>query len=356
MTKQELFTKVTGLTWDVEKLANMSDEKKKWLIPDGVILENAEGLKFKLTKEFAEEIGIDINDKVSTAEIVETLDHEPTAEDGEGWVKVIDVPASEAVEAHEAYYRIVGDETNTEYAEDPTYEVFNNYEFINDETSWNASYANGTLKVYYEKYPEEDCWNNTQNRACNYNDRVYEGTIDEAEVTANATWASEAAQKITIDGVDYYGAIFYGFEPQNVALFNDVALTESADKTLVITSIHYSAECGQSWNGAVNAPGAALPWAWIGFNYAGDVNAKVIWRYEGAEDIKPWDDELFGANGTKQYGWESVTKKYGAEFDINKFQMVLEKQIEVEFVEAVEAKDAVEEQAHWERKVIKIND
>ena len=351
MTKQELFTKVTGLTWDVEKLANMPDAKKQWLIPDGVILENVDGVKFKLTKEFADEIGIDINSKVSTVTVTERLDHEPTEADGTGWVKVIEVEAQDAVEYHAAYYKIVGDETNTEYPEDPTYEVSDSYDYVYDEASWNASYENGALKAYYTKYPEEDCWNNTQNRACNYNDRIYEGTLDELEVTATVAWASDNAQKITINDVDYYGAIFYGFVPQNVVLYNNVELTEAADKTLVITNIHYSEECGQSWEGAINNPGAQFPW--ICPIFSTDVNAKVIFRYEGAEDAMPWNDKVFNAG---DWGCESAPKHYGDEFDINKFQMVLEKQIEVEFVPEVEAKDAVEEVAHWEREVLQIED
>ena len=67
----------------------------------------------------------------------------------------------------------------------------------------------------------------------------------------------------------------------------------------------------------------------------------------------PWNDKVFN---TGDWGCGSVAKLYGDEFDINKFQMVLEKQIEVEFVPEVEAKDAVEEVAHWEREVLQIED
>ena len=115
MTKQELFTKVTGLTWDVEKLANMPEEKKKWLIPDGVILENADGVKFKMTKEFMDEIGLDIADK-SLVEIIE--DEEPTttvAPSTEPSVEPSDEPATEAPSTEPS-------EEPTEAPAEPSYE------------------------------------------------------------------------------------------------------------------------------------------------------------------------------------------------------------------------------------------
>lgn len=157
------------------------------------------------------------------------------------------------------------------------------WSFITDETSWNESYQNGGLKKYYQKYPEEDWWNTIADRACNYNDRVYEGTIGEDNVTCSVEWASNDAQKITIGENTYYGAIFYGFEPQDVELFNDVALEESANKTLHITSIHYNGDCEQCWKGAINAPGAVYPWAVI--DNVGD--AKVEMYYDD-QVCYPW--------------------------------------------------------------------
>ena len=329
--KQRLFTKITGLTFDVEKV---SAEKLSWLIPDGKMLDNSEGKRFVETRAFMEEAGLPVAGKVTTEVEKKYTKNKPA---GEGWKKVIDVEGVEGVVEH---WILDG----VEYAEDPTYVTSDSYDYVYDEASWNASETSGALAKYHTKYPEEDWWNNTANRACNYNDRVYVGTLDGVEVEAAATWASEAAQKLVIDGVTYYGAIFYGFDPCDVALFNDVALTESADKTLVITSVGYSEDCGRSWAGAVNNPGAQYPW--VCPNFDTDVNAMVIFRYEGAEDARPWGDKVFHEG---DWGCESVVKVFGADFDLAKFTMVLEK-VGVEHVEAVEA---VEEQYHWERTVVK---
>ena len=47
------------------------------------------------------------------------------------------------------------------------------YEYIHDEETWNASFENGALKDYYANNPDEDRWNVTENRACNFNDKIY---------------------------------------------------------------------------------------------------------------------------------------------------------------------------------------
>ena len=76
-TKQEMFTKVTGLTFDVKKI---TDEKKlAWLIPDGKMLDNAEGRKAKETKEFMAAAGLDEDSKFSTIDI----DYDPADEPGD---------------------------------------------------------------------------------------------------------------------------------------------------------------------------------------------------------------------------------------------------------------------------------
>jgi hypothetical protein len=66
-TKQELFTKVTGLTFDVEKITD--SKKLAWLIPDGAMLDNSDGRKALETKEFINVAGIDENSKFSTVEV-----------------------------------------------------------------------------------------------------------------------------------------------------------------------------------------------------------------------------------------------------------------------------------------------
>lgn len=66
-TKQELFTKVTGLTFDVEKITDL--DKLAWLIPDGAMLDNADGRKAKETKEFMTLVGLSEDSKFSTVEV-----------------------------------------------------------------------------------------------------------------------------------------------------------------------------------------------------------------------------------------------------------------------------------------------
>ena len=66
-TKQELFTKVTGLTFDVKKITD--PVKLAWLIPDGAMLDNPNGRKAKDTKEFMAMANLDEDSKFSTVEV-----------------------------------------------------------------------------------------------------------------------------------------------------------------------------------------------------------------------------------------------------------------------------------------------
>lgn len=61
-TKQELFTKVTGLTYDLEKISDKT--KLAWLVPDGSMLNNEEGRKAIDTKAFLEAADIDVKSKI----------------------------------------------------------------------------------------------------------------------------------------------------------------------------------------------------------------------------------------------------------------------------------------------------
>ena len=289
MTKQELFTKVTGLTFDVEKITD--PVKLAWLIPDGAMLDNAEGRRFETTKEFMSTAGIDVDGKVSL--IIESTagNGNPKAKpSGKGWKKIIDVAG---VEGSAAYWTLNG----VTYDEDPTFEESDSYDYIYDEASWNASFTNGMLKKYYTAYPDEDRYNTQAGR-----------------------WAW-AADKVDGEWPDY---------------------------------------CVQCWVGAVSANGAKYPW--ICPNFDTDVNSTIIFRYEGKGDVTPWNDTIFGnAEGHKEWGCASVANEFGDDtlaitanggsdtFDINKFTMILEHQ-GVEYVPAVEA---VEEQYHWEREVVK---
>lgn len=200
----------------------------------------------------------------------------------------------------------------------PSEEESDEYDYIYDEASWNESESNGALKKYHEKYPEEDWWNNAEDRPVNYNDRLYTGTLEGANVEGKAKWESDAAQSIVINGTKYYASIFYGFEPQSLELFNDVNLTEPVGEVFAITSVGYSSDCSRCWEGAINNPGAQYPWVCPIFDR--DVNAKVIFRYEGFEDVQPWGDKVFHSG---DWGCESVAKLYGDDFDISKFKMIV---------------------------------
>ena len=61
-TKQELFTKVTGLTYDVEKITD--PVKLAWLVPDGAMLNNKDGRKAIDTAAFLEAAGIEVKSKI----------------------------------------------------------------------------------------------------------------------------------------------------------------------------------------------------------------------------------------------------------------------------------------------------
>lgn len=71
------------------------------------------------------------------------------------------------------------------------------YNYVWNEETWNDSYQNGGLKLYYEAYPDEDRWNEQEQRPARSTDKV------------DGEWPSY---------------------------------------------------CVQCWKGAINAPGAKFPW------------------------------------------------------------------------------------------------
>lgn len=155
---------------------------------------------------------------------------------------------------------------------DPSVEYSNSFDYIYDEASWNDSYENGGLKLYYEKYPEEDLWNTVENRPATAADRAADGTYP---------------------------------------------------------------NCIHCWQGAINAPGAKYPWivphfdlienAKITFEYEGKEPVKP-WGDTLFSDV----------DGNKKWGCASVPVELGEEFildnqghttfDIDKFKMKLERQ------------------------------
>ena len=46
------------------------------------------------------------------------------------------------------------------------------YDYVCDEASWNESYQNGGLKKYYEAYPDEDRWNENEDRPARLSDKI----------------------------------------------------------------------------------------------------------------------------------------------------------------------------------------
>ena len=358
---QKLFTKVTGLTFSVDKIPA---EKLAWYIPDGAMLDNNDSEKLKVTSEFMESAGIDMSEKV-TSIIESTLNNEDpkVKPEGDGWKKVVDV---EAVEEVIEKWILNG----TEYNSDPTFESLESFEVISDESSWNASFANGILKLYYEKNPSEDVWNNNESRACNFNDKVYTAKVytdasgegDFEEKQFKALWLSDEVQQIIEIGGDanvYYIPMFYDVPAQLFEMFCNAPggyaakaadLTDSSAHYIKIVSAAFGGEgVGPAYAGWI-ANGAQIPWICIDFTES-DPGVKVIFKYEGKSDVYPWNDNLFGnGEGHKAWGIASLPQEFGeGTTDVSKLQIVFEHQ----GVEHIEPVEGVEEQYHWERKVVK---
>ena len=211
------------------------------------------------------------------------------------------------------------------------------YEYIHDEASWNASYANGGLKKYYAAYPDEDLWNAEAGRAANFNDRVYtvevyQGSEKIGDAELQATWG-EAAQKVTDRSThdEYYMTMSAVAGEDLYELFEDADLATSTGKSVKILSIGFP-DCTHTWIGASSAPGAKYPW--IVLNFTDDVQAKVRFRYPNYTDIAPWGDVVFGTS--KDWGCASVPTEFAndgfllvdgeSSFDISKFKLILVKE------------------------------
>jgi hypothetical protein len=177
-------------------------------------------------------------------------------------------------------------------------------EYIADADSWNNSYQNGALKKYYEKYPEEDLWNGERKNG--FNDRHYTGTIDGNNVECGTTWFSATAQKMNIDGTDYYAAIYYDMEPRELELFNDGALTESAGKTFNITEVTFP-----GFDHAFDAVDKnVLPW--IAVNFDEPFNGTITMTYDEGEPVMPWGE----APREMSFGLASVPAEFGNQYNL----------------------------------------
>ena len=325
------FQALTGLRYDISQLvegASTAEEKQKvynfisWNIKKGRIMEKANNKA--LETAILDSIK-SLNQNSTIDDVVETY----TAEEAAAYNATLPGAIKE------------GDEMDSN-------EIVP-YEFIHDEESWGLSAGNGVLHKYYEKYPDEDHWNVAENRAGNFNDKVYEVEIGNGVYDFAAYWQSDNVQKITNleDSEEvYYLDMFYSLDENEHELFTDASLTESANKTATFTKVKWNAEtCPQCWEGAVNAPGAKLPWVAVMFDT--DVNAKLRFDYEGKDSVYPWGDTIFGIGEDKKaWGLASPAKEFDDDtlalaanggtdsFDGGNFQMTL--------VHTVTAEEAIE--------------
>lgn len=219
------------------------------------------------------------------------------------------------------------------------------FDYVHDEESWNDSYQNGGLKLYYQKYPSEDLWNPTEHRAANFNDKAYAAIIyADAEQTTvikeaqfNAFWYSDTVQKITNreDSSEvYYIDMFYSVDDSIHELFTDSAMQTSANKYIKITEASFP-DCIHCWEGAISNPGAKYPWVVPHFGEIRD--SKIIFKYVGKDDVMPWGSKVFVSGS---WGCASIPTEFNDDsfdikgenaFDIDKFQMVLQYEVPVPY-------------------------
>ena len=189
------------------------------------------------------------------------------------------------------------------------------WDYIYNESSWNSAYQDGKpLYKYYQDHPEEDLWNTAENRAVNFNDRWYTGTIDGEEVSCGTQWAADGVQKITVDGTDYFMEIWgYDLTPKDCALYTDVEMTESADKTFEIATVAFSADCVHCWEGSINAPGAAYPW--VAVDVPTPFEGTIQFIYDEGTPVYPWGE------GTREFlkgsGIASIPTELGEQYKLD---------------------------------------
>lgn len=180
------------------------------------------------------------------------------------------------------------------------------FDYIYDEATWNNSYQNGGLKLYYE-------WSDAVN-APYKEDLIYTDPVTgetRAARLADARKDPETGEYL----LDEKGNYIYD-------------------------------NCSRNWAGAVSAPGAKFPWIVPYFNY--DVNSTIKFQYEGKEDVYPWGSRLFGFGvkddgSDRLFGVASVAEEFqdngfliqenqnngnsdwanGEAFDISKFKVII---------------------------------
>ena len=266
--------------------------------------------------------------------------------------------AQEAAPAHAEYWTINEDTFDA----NPSTES-NSFEVVSDEASWNESYANGVLKQYYTKYPDEDLIStdpSTPDKTATFNDRIYVGTIgdSETEVRFKAGWLAKAQSITNVDDPtevyymerldkesQYYGtddewkAQYPTFHGKSWTLYTDQELTQEAGKVFNIVTLEFDGfdHTYAAWI----ANGAQAPWICVNF-IDQDINSKPVFKYEGKEDVKPWGDTIFGnGEGQKTWGIESLPSAFGPDAtDPTKFNLFIEPS-GLEYHPAEEAKEEI---------------
>ena len=193
-----------------------------------------------------------------------------------------------------------------------------NLEIVDNETTWNDSYANWWLKVYYENNPSEDLWNTSTNSAPWFNDKIYTVQLyqnagcegdDYTTKQYQAQWYSDNGVQKIIDvddnSIEYYIPTFFNVPEESFELFCGASggwvatpsdLVYPADKCIKVTSVSFWwANVTHSWQGAVNAPGAKYPWAVISTQDFRWIIA-FTYDYEDPKTVYPWWEEIKSKN------------------------------------------------------------
>ena len=188
--------------------------------------------------------------------------------------------------------------------------------------AYNASVANGALKVYYENNPDNDWWDIVRNEPANYNNHSYGFVSYDNEGNELATgrvrkiWEYGCGDdtfvrvRVTENSVtEWVDREFYIQGNASVGdsvfeLYEDRDLTRPVNVKVKITD-HSMADCVRDIKGAIYAPGAQYPCIVIGFE--DNVNARVQFTYtytdnneatgeaeEKTVSVFPWGDSVFG--------------------------------------------------------------
>lgn len=268
---KELFQSLTGINVADEEFIN-AGKNLEWYVPGGAI---------SVTTEY-ESGDVNLDGVVDATDVTEIEANKGTTDP----TKIANYDINKDGAVDDADVELANSQIKVEEDEETEVES-DSYDYIFDESSWNASYANGGLKIYYEwsdnvnKPYKEDLWNTVENRAANINDAKKDTETGEYELDDNGNYVYE--------------------------------------------------NCERSWQGAINASGAKYPWIVPYFDT--DVNATITFQYEGKEDVQPWGDTVFGTGeGHKVFGCASIPTEFNDdsflvngdnEFDISKFKMIL---------------------------------